>query len=143
MTLQVKKLLKLADFLDNLPRRSFDLSAWVTAKRSRPEGKTPGSCGFAGCAMGWAAHEELFRGLKFDDIFFDTTPAYTDKDGLHLGFDAAVALFGLLNNHHALYLFHINHYPIGKTGHRDPSPKRVAARIRRYVAKKGEIYGLK
>jgi hypothetical protein len=140
MTLQTKRLLKLADFLDKLPRTAFDLSAWVASQPSRPEGKTPGSCGFAGCAMGWAAHEKMFRGLKFDGDIFDTTPIFEDKNGVrYIGFEAAEMIFGLPTNRDALYLFHMNYYPMGKSGHRDPTPKRVARRIRRYVAKKGDL----
>src|SRR4051812_47952886 len=61
-----KRLLKLADFLETVPREKFNLNHWVTALPTKPEGREEGECGFAGCAMGWAAHAKLFPELKFD-----------------------------------------------------------------------------
>ena len=70
---EIARMRQLADLLLTVPPSQFDLKQW----RAMPE--TPAktllfrlieiapACGFAGCAMGWAAHAKLFDGLYIDD----------------------------------------------------------------------------
>ncbi len=125
------RLLKLADFLETVPRRAFDLSLWVSRRASKPEGKRPGDCGFAGCAIGWAAHTKMFRGLHLENSYLK----YYDFDG----FEAVDNLFGFKrqlfsSSAEGQYLFDTRTYPRGAV-----TPKQVAKRIRQFVASDGEM----
>ena len=66
---EIGKMRQLADFLETVPPNDFDLRVWEKrAARSRRVAlfglieRDPG-CGFAGCAVGWAAYSGLFPGL--------------------------------------------------------------------------------
>lgn len=130
-----KRLLKLADFLETVPRRAFDIGGWQTKAPTKPEGKKQGECGFAGCAVGWATHAKLFRGLRLEQYFDGGVafPVYEDREG----FDACAQLFdihGYFPPEHQLayqdfaeYLFSPDAYET------PPTPKQVAARIRAFV----------
>lgn len=117
-----KRLLKLADFLETVPRRSFEIRAWVWRGADKPEGKIPGECGFAGCAMGWAAHAKLFRGLKLDGLWGN--PIFEGRTD----YDAADCLFEI-DGVASRVLFGGSSY----SGPRRPTPKQVAKRIRTFV----------
>lgn len=127
-----KRLLKLAAFLETVPARKFYLHVWVKSMPKQAEGETEGSCGFAGCAMGWAVHAKLFRGLSFgesvegdDDV--NSPPMYNGEAGL----SASSSLFGIANSE-SFYLFIDESYPNHKA-----TPKQVAKRIRAFVASEG------
>jgi hypothetical protein len=122
--IRTDRLLKLADFLETVPRKAFDISSWVSSKATMPEGERPGDCGFAGCAMGWAAHAKLFRGLTMERGYIIDYPAYRGFDG----FEAAMTLFSI-GDSEATSLFDIGGYES-----RNPTPKTVAKRIRKFVA---------
>lgn len=131
------RLLKLAKFLETVPDTAFDLSRWQKRAPSKSEGKRPGDCGFAGCAVGWAAHQRMFRGLKLeDDGYGEIAPMY---DGLEHWL-AVGKLFEISNggyassNRQAEHLFMGSEYPDGKA-----TPKQVAKRIRAFVASNGEV----
>lgn len=62
MAIKAKRLLKLADYLETVPRKQFDMNT-ICENRD---------CGFAGCAVGWAIHGNLFRGLTYDESSFMT-----------------------------------------------------------------------
>ncbi len=57
---QARRLLKLADFLESLPRNRFCLERWVGRGW---EGKPDLSCGTTACALGWATTIPEFRKL--------------------------------------------------------------------------------
>lgn len=113
------RLLKLADYLETVPRKKFDISGW---------GYETKKCGFAGCAMGWAGFGRLFRGLKFErgDLHYAPEP-HLGNDG----FSIAQSLFGI-DGEASRYLFSYRFYPDGET----VTPKRVSKRIRSFVAEK-------
>lgn len=122
-----KRLLKLADFLDTVPRRSFNMDNWVTREATGPEGDTPGECGFAGCALGWAAHGKLFAQLRLDGC---NRPTYRRTPGSRLvarHFSAAVELFDIESSD-ADHLF-------GNWFGRAVTPHQEARRIREFVAR--------
>lgn len=86
-----RRLLKLADFLEKLPRKRFDYGVFVGPDW---EGAQDLSCGTTACALGWAAAMPEFRrlGLHFSKY----------GDGVILGdlsdFAAGAEIFGLTNN---------------------------------------------
>jgi len=116
-----KRLMKLADFLETVPRKKFDIGMWVTSRATEPEGDKPGECGFGACAMGWAVHAELFEGLSFALCDW---PKYEGRIGL----DAAQTLFDI-HMDTAKHFFIADEYP-----GRRATPKQVAKRIRAFVA---------
>jgi hypothetical protein len=121
------RLLKLADFLETVPAKSFSLGAWQLHPATKPEGKRQGECGFAGCAVGWAVHAKLFRGLKFTEDEYSPQPQYLGR----YDWEAVAKLFdietcGLTGE--AEQLFMGTNYP-----GRDATPKQVAKRIRELV----------
>lgn len=118
------RLLKLAAYLETVPSGHFNMKEWVNKPATKPEGKKPGECGFSGCAVGWAAHGKLFRGLKFEqstllDGKSSLYPTYQNLDG----FDAVEKLFDISEDD-AERLFGSD---------RKGTPKEVAKRIRSYI----------
>lgn len=71
MTINAKRLLKLADYLETVPRKNFNMSSW---NEYRP-------CGFAGCALGWAVHAKLFRGLTEKSLGYEAAEEVFSIDG--------------------------------------------------------------
>jgi len=132
MAMNKKRLLKLADFLETVPKKNFEMQSWGAKPATKPEGKRPGSCGFAGCAMGWAAHAKLFRGLKLKFNNY-SEPSLVYKGLLH--FNAASKCMEITHDQ-ALYLFHPMRY--GEMNN-DPTPKQVAKRLREFVKSGGVI----
>lgn len=132
-----KRLLKLADFLETVPAKAFNIRNWQRDPATKPEGKTPGECGFAGCAVGWAVHAKLFRGLKFGEYEYGSNvPHYQGE----YEWEAVSTLFDINNGcngtgqfQDAEFLFCGLSYDI------DPTPKQVAKRIRAFVASNGAV----
>lgn len=142
-----RRLLKLAIFLEALPRKRFDYSHWVGDDW---QGARDLSCGTTGCALGWAATMPEFRrlGLRlmcrkrwngglhgYADLEalgpLDARGSTTDRSLI-----AAASVFGLLATE-ARYVFLPEHsdcggnLPDAPTGR--ATPKQVAAHIRRFV----------
>lgn len=123
-----KRLLKLADFLETIPRKVFNIDRWETRPQTKPEGEKPGECGFAGCAVGWAAHAKLFRGFRLSrNINILPQPSYKGRTG----FGAVEEVFGLTLTD-AEDLFLCMGYPTARSP-LDPTPKEVARKIRKLV----------
>src|SRR6185295_6741186 len=64
-----QKLHLLAGILDDVPAPQFNMAMWVQHLPHRPGylARLLGSgteCGFAGCALGWAAFSGKFEGLR-------------------------------------------------------------------------------
>jgi hypothetical protein len=59
------KLLKLTDFLSELPKEKFDLVTWIQRKQI--------SCNTIACAAGWAIIVGIFDGVGFNEL---TDPNY-------------------------------------------------------------------
>jgi hypothetical protein len=55
-----KRILKLADYVESLPRERFNFRHWVG---SGWQGKVDLSCGTTACALGWATAMPMFRRL--------------------------------------------------------------------------------
>lgn len=133
------RLLKLAAFLETVPRKAFDIGPWEARPATKPEGDVPGDCGFAGCAVGWAAHAKLFRGFTIKHH----EPSYTLEKGRVSGWRAVREVFKLdgaapisnptpggLPLDPGVWLFTSRYY--GEFRY-SPTPKQVAKRIRKYV----------
>lgn len=128
--MRADRLLKLADFLETVPRRSFKMTGWIERDASKPEGNKPGQCGFSGCAVGWAVHAQLFAGLGFSGGM----PVYNGRTN----WNAVVELFEFekspdseFGSDDAYHLFYDEAYTSG-----NPIPKTVAKRIRKFVKDK-------
>lgn len=122
---EIGKMRQLANFLETVPPEDFDLEGWVQ-QTGQPVPMFFGlihrqpACGFAGCAMGWAAHTELFPGLRL---------TRDKKDVCYAGFtgyDAVMALLGISEN--------ISYFLFSPSMYRDDAaPGHVARRLRRFV----------
>lgn len=120
---EIQKMKDLANFLETVPPEDFDLSMW----RSRNEKVAimlgpivlRRGCGFAGCAMGWAAESGLFPELRLNRNGVICYKGATE-------FEAAAKFLGVTVNQ-ALYFFDGNTYEF----HADPA--HVADRIRRFA----------
>lgn len=121
------RLLKLAAFLETVPAKAFSINSWQARKATKREGKRPGTCGFAGCAVGWAAHAKLIPGLTLRGDFCGVWPDY---EGLR-GFMAVQKAFDI-SRFQAELLFIATSYP-----GRDPTPQEVANAIRNFVKTEG------
>lgn len=128
-----KRLLKLADFLESVPPRKFNLSTWVQSMPTQAEGDAEGSCGFAGCAVGWAVHAKLFRGLSFGEAEIDDEANRPPKYRGFYGFTAIEILFDIEFDE-GCHLFDDAAYPNHKA-----TPKQVAKRIRAFASRDGVI----
>lgn len=115
--MNIERLTKLADFLDTVPERRFDLSRWRAAKGTI-------ECGFAGCAVGWASLIPEFRvdGLTLDSEWGE--PVF-----LHWESWLAVERFFDLSTRQAERLFGRSEYQ----EHPEPTPIDVTKRIRTLV----------
>src|SRR5215475_860395 len=52
---------KQLDKLDRGPGKYFDLEFWASLAETHPLAKPEPDCGFAGCFIGWAAHQQWFN----------------------------------------------------------------------------------
>lgn len=130
------RLLKLADFLDTVPRKKFNLYDWITKKSDNTATTIDHikKCGFAGCAVGWAMTLPSFKkaGLKsmgrqqyrfqYGQAF--SIPYYKGKENWF----AVAEFFGVVG-YDAEELFSVDSYSENAT------PKMVARRIRKFVKK--------
>ncbi len=112
-----KRLLKLADFLDALPRKRFDFTEWSSDSDLH-------KCGTTACSLGWATAIPSFRRLGLRLI--NGLPAMPDSLA---PYDVSRQLFGLEYEDHR-HLF-VEGLPDRAT------PKQAAKHIRAFV--KGEM----
>lgn len=127
------RLLKLAAFLETVPRRAFDIHQWQKSPPTKSEGGEPGECGFAGCAMGWAANQRMFRGLKIVRGEFHAVVVLQEKPRgrKYFEFDAGSKLFEI-DGDSSRHLFSPMRYE-RRSAYFSPTPKQVARRIRSFV----------
>lgn len=135
---QTKRLLKLADFLQTLPRQKFDFAV-VARERGKPmlealkAGKT--ECGTVACALGWAP--AVFpRHLKWERPYWSGETALeinfrNASSSYAQTFPVAERFFGLTEDE-AQRLFEPSVSPLGYRA----TSKRVAKAIRQFVAQK-------
>ena len=122
-----KRLLKLAAFLQTVPRERFDYNTFVGDDW---KGAQNLSCGTQACALGWAATMPTFRrlGLYLKQTGYPALKGDTRSDA----FEAAAKLFGIsISDAYALFSPMYN----WDTGIDEGSatPKYVARKIRNFV----------
>lgn len=122
------RLLKLADLLDNIPKKKFNLREWATVIGSEIHADTSQikECGFAGCAVGWATTIPSFNRAGLRPI--RNAARYVVKGRGYYGWEAPMMFFGV-DGDDANYLFSMDYYDRGSK----TTPKTVARRIRHYV----------
>lgn len=135
---EIEKMRQLADFLETVPPEDFDLDGWVQ-RSGDPSSvffgliKRRSACGFAGCAMGWAAYTEFFPGLRLTRDKKDI--AYAG----FTGYDAIKALLGI-NENQGYFLFSPNMYcDEAQPGHVARRLRLFAERVERRLARKNPI----
>lgn len=130
----LKRLLRLADFLEKLPRNRFDYSEWVGEDW---EGDQDLSCGTTACALGWATTIPSLRkaGLRLSEVGSVTDKAHCD------GFEAAAKVFDVTVSD-AQFLFQpsvpgwradLSEQFDWDSPSADATAKQVAKHIRRFV----------
>ena len=131
---ELERCYALADLLDTVPDKDFDIRCWVgrreLGRKTMLFGmiETHPGCGFAGCAIGWAAHCDIFPGFYIDSngsIVYDPEPGRVYKQK---NWHAVMTVMGI-NQDMAEYLFYPNGYKL------DATPAMVAERLRRFASK--------
>jgi len=127
--IDVETLSALADMLDTLPPRQFDLGEW----------KRETSCGTTACVIGHAIEKGLLPALKLSrDPHYSNRYFVVHETSGGSGFVAVARAFSPnLDCQDAYALFSVPGYNQnegggGYTG--DPSPKQVAQHIRRFIS---------
>lgn len=125
---QKQRLLKLADFLEALPRGKFNLSI-IANKNHDGEEPSVKTCGTAACAIGWTPVVFPRACTYTYSLFGDENElSVQSKASNKVDFGFAEEFFGI-NDDESSYLFHPESYPRGRRG-----KKSVTARIRKFVA---------
>lgn len=131
-----RRLLKLADFLETVPRKNFDYNTLASEKWDGKQDFI--SCGTQACALGWAATMPSLRkvGLRLSladglaTVHLKTTSAdVADGDDLY---KATEEVFGMdLDETDFIFNMYM--------GQPESTPKQVAKKIRKFVAKREEL----
>lgn len=129
-----KNLLKLATFLDNLPRKKFEFERWFGDLAKEP--KADLSCGTKACALGWAATIPAFKklgaGIELEECWSGPWAARFTLDGRVCYFhDLAIRLFDIDENDAGLLFIQGPRLPRNRE---NPTPKDIAKHIRKFVA---------
>lgn len=144
-----KRLLKLADFLDTLPRKRFDFDQFVGDDW---KGTQDLSCGTTACAIGWMPAIPAFRrlGVRYKGTpqeqigtAVDGTPIYESayvrvcmkdsREEYNTEVGVGEQIFGL-NRESFNHLFIPGYTGYGYSGLSEKAtPKQVAKHIRKYV----------
>lgn len=128
---EIGRLKALTDLLDTVPIKQFDMDGWQIEAPRAPSHRffgliqTDPGCGFAGCAMGWAAHDAIIPGLYIEHGVLK----YHHGGLILTNFDAVEAATGL-SYEMAVYLFHPKKYQVYPV-----TPEVVARRLRRFITK--------
>lgn len=129
-----ERLLTLANFLETVPELAFNMRKWEASPATKPEGSTQGECGFAGCAIGWAAHAQLYPGLTLV-----SWPGYEYLEAVVPSFEGELnwlaidRLFGFAPVDHDARENEGERLFLRRSYLSDPTPKQVAKRIRKFV----------
>jgi len=156
-----KRLLKLADFLEELPRKLFDFGTIAHAEKGltpKQALKAGPKCGTVGCAMGWApvVFPRLLKYTKVNEVHPDEIWNTEDLKQLYIelrdpsliksaydrnSYTIIASIVFDISQDEALALFtpdiHDWNVPaLNETLPENATPKQVAKRIRRYVKDK-------
>lgn len=128
-----KRLLKLADFLETLPKKKFDLNVYVGDIKDGQAPNKQYDCGTTACAIGWCPVVFSRSGVHYQEQYdyggrlIDMDVVFPTNDG-DLQNDMGAEKFFDLTEGELNYLFMPNSYMVGRRG-----PKSVANRIRQVV----------
>jgi hypothetical protein len=125
---QAKRLLKLADFLEDIPRKHFDMGQYASKD---PNGKGKFKCGTTACALGWATQIPAFRKLGFK-MNSKGHPVFADQDGNRFFCLEAGEEFFAIDSYETSKLFSGDDEAYA-------TPKQVAKGIRKFVKEKLEV----
>ena len=128
----------LADFLDTVPKKSFNFSIFADGNLNE--------CGTTGCALGWATTMTRFKriglelAMESDAMLrqISERKVILQKDGKKIAqhFGTAEHLFGI-SEHEAYGLFapesSCDWQPTGLSPEEDATPKQVAKNIRKFI----------
>lgn len=136
--MNAKRLLKLADFLDALPRQKFDFGT-IAHQNGKPmrEALMAGkeSCGTVACAVGWMP--VVFpRGLKWDEKYAGSEefPSVVLRQDPDVDNVLAAAAWFAISPYDADLLFVPGDADGGYSGLKnEATPKQVARHIRKWV----------
>ncbi len=136
MAINYKRLLKLADFLDKLPRSHFDFNTIL--EKVEPSRKN--KCGTVGCAIGWCptvfprvCEVVSNPGEQMEVAPIGREPDFWSNYGTHAA--AGSHIFGITEGEaYGLFTPSEDSPANGKRLRGDATPKQVARRIRTYVA---------
>ena len=128
----IQRLLMLADFLETVPEKKFDITVWRYAKNSRPDISDENlttECGTVACAVGWACALPEFRKMG---LWYDFYPIY-QIPGTEMKYEAwgAIQQFFDLDLGQSMCLFHSSAY-----GKERGTRENVVSRIREYCVGK-------
>ena len=126
-----RRLLKLANFLDTVPVRKFDMDYFVI-KNNQPDKILPlKDCGTVACALGYAATciPEFQRAGLTVEPRDNGWPLYDKNGNYEIGYEAGEVFFNL-NGDESKELFDPFYYREGHKG-----PRSVARKIRALVKK--------
>jgi len=133
-----RRLTKLADFLDELPRWKFDFSTWFSDDWRVKD------CGTKACALGWATTIPSFRKAGLRRGFNYANGVYPTYEGR--GNDpicVAADFFGILD-YEAERLFTPKVFTLGLGRLPDrATPKQVSKEIRKFLKEKETSRGTK
>lgn len=115
--MQTDRLLRLADFLETVPEKSFDMRVF---------GEDEAPCGFSGCALGWAAHAKLFPELAWENGDFLVNGEDDQGDVVK----TATIVFGDGSRAEGDEIYD---GCFAEHDHRGDTPKQTAERIRQFV----------
>lgn len=143
-TFHAKRLVKLANFLRELPKRKFCFADIINGR--------PNECGTKACALGWAGLMPEFNKAGFktfidegegedEDGYDDGNIKYKDKTGrTHCGLIAADMFFGLTDSETDGLFIPDNQFNIDKPSlDENATPKAVAKNIICVVKEKGFV----
>ncbi|AKV03166.1 hypothetical protein AKJ09_09829 [Labilithrix luteola] len=130
------RLLRLADFLDTIPEKSFDFACWVSGEFG-DDGAL--SCGTTACAFGWATTMPEFRALGLrllkDGVGIASPSLISTNETTYWKRvrEAAKEVFGLSVSE-LEWLFTPSDEEYDGKPEDDASPAEVAVHIRNFVA---------
>jgi hypothetical protein len=130
-----RRLLKLADFLEKLPRQRFSFHSWVGPEWG---GAQDLSCGTTACALGWACTIPAFQrlGARIEQGEDCVYPDLAWKNRVDT-YEVSRGLFGLTFTEHCR-LFLPGWARLGE----NPTPKQVAKRLRDFVSTRKACVGM-
>lgn len=151
------RLLKLADLLETVEadkklKKKFDMDTWISItnlydiKDDKQNITVNASCDYAGCACGWAASDPWFIQQGFvafidkeygEHVYLEFSEFDKEDDEMYTYQDwDAVERFFDLNDDDSETLFSSYNYRNRNGDEVNPTPGRVAKRIRKFVSGK-------